>query len=78
MHYCARVLKVNHAGEHGAVNIYAGQMLAAHITARWMRAELAKFKSHEQRHLATFEAELLRQEFRAAVVIRLAPPERTD
>ena len=29
-----RVLKVDHAGEHGAVNIYAGQIFMARLTAR--------------------------------------------
>ncbi|WP_229205533.1 MULTISPECIES: demethoxyubiquinone hydroxylase family protein [unclassified Duganella] len=31
--YANRVLKVNHAGENGAVNIYRGQIFAAHLTA---------------------------------------------
>src|ERR1051325_5248198 len=56
-----RVLKVNHAGEHGAINIYTGQMLVARLTAPSMLAELAHFKSHEQRHLAIFQAELQRR-----------------
>lgn len=29
-----RILKVNHAGEHGAINIYAGQLFVARLTAR--------------------------------------------
>jgi ankyrin repeat protein len=29
-----RVIKVDHAGEHGAVNIYAGQLMMAGLTAR--------------------------------------------
>lgn len=57
----SRVLKVNHAGEHGAVNIYAGQILAARLTAPKMVAELMEFKSHEQRHRAIFWAELVRR-----------------
>ncbi len=56
-----RVLKVNHAGENGAVNIYAGQILAARLTAPSMLDELAEFKAHEQRHRAIFEAELRRR-----------------
>ena len=56
-----RVLKVNHAGEHGAVNIYAGQLLLARLTAPSMLADLAEFKSHEQRHRAIFQAELQRR-----------------
>jgi 3-demethoxyubiquinol 3-hydroxylase len=56
-----RVLKVNHAGEHGAVNIYRGQIFLARMTARHMVAELAEFKSHEERHRSLFAAELQRR-----------------
>jgi 3-demethoxyubiquinol 3-hydroxylase len=56
-----RVLKVNHAGENGAVNIYAGQILVARLTARSLVPELAEFKSHEERHRAIFLAELQRR-----------------
>ncbi len=56
-----RILKVNHAGEHGAVNIYTGQILLARLTAPHMVAELREFRSHEQRHRAIFGAELERR-----------------
>jgi ubiquinone biosynthesis monooxygenase Coq7 len=59
--FAGRVLKVNHAGEHGAVNIYAGQIFAARFTAPGLLAELREFKSHEERHRATFWAELVRR-----------------
>jgi 3-demethoxyubiquinol 3-hydroxylase len=59
--FASRVLKVNHAGENGAVNIYAGQILSARITARDLVPELIEFKSHEERHRAVFWAELLRR-----------------
>jgi len=56
-----RILKVNHAGEHGAVNMYSGQIFMARLTARGMVNELKEFRSHEQRHRAIFGAELLRR-----------------
>ncbi len=56
-----RIIKVNHAGEHGAVNIYAGQILMARLTAPAMLAQLAEFRSHEQGHRAIFAAELQRR-----------------
>ena len=56
-----RVLKVNHAGENGAVSIYAGQSILARFTARSMVLELAEFKSHEEGHRAIFLAELQRR-----------------
>lgn len=54
----SRILKVNHAGENGAVNIYAGQIVFARFTAPSIVAELVEFKSHEERHRAVFWAEL--------------------
>jgi 3-demethoxyubiquinol 3-hydroxylase len=59
--FANRVLKVNHAGEHGAVNIYAGQIFVALLTAPDLVGELREFKSHEERHRATFWAELTRR-----------------
>lgn len=56
-----RIIRVNHAGEHGPVNIYAGQILMARLTARDMLSELAEFRSHEQRHRNIFYAELQRR-----------------
>jgi ubiquinone biosynthesis monooxygenase Coq7 len=57
----SRILKVNHAGEHGAICIYTGQIIAARLTARDLVAELEEFRSHEQRHRAVFWAELQRR-----------------
>lgn len=57
----SRILKVNHAGEHGAINIYSGQILMARFTAPTMVEELQDFRAHEQRHRAIFGAELQRR-----------------
>ena len=54
----SRVLKVNHAGEHGAINIYGGQIFIAKFFARDLLGELKEFQSHERKHRAIFEAEL--------------------
>lgn len=56
-----RVIKVNHAGEHGAVCIYTGQILAARLTARDLVPILCDFREHERRHRAIFQAELARR-----------------
>jgi ubiquinone biosynthesis monooxygenase Coq7 len=53
-----RIIKVNHAGEHGAISIYTGQIFMARLTARALLGELIEFRSHEQRHRAIFGAEL--------------------
>ncbi|MGH8081987.1 MAG: demethoxyubiquinone hydroxylase family protein [Lysobacter sp.] len=57
----SRILKVNHAGEHGAVNIYAGQIRMARYTAPHLLDELIAFRADEQRHRALFWAELTRR-----------------
>jgi ubiquinone biosynthesis monooxygenase Coq7 len=56
-----RVMKVNHAGEGGAIQIYTGQILMARITAPSVVAELRGFRIHEERHRAIFAAELERR-----------------
>jgi ubiquinone biosynthesis monooxygenase Coq7 len=56
-----RVMKVNHAGENGAVNIYRGQIFFARWTAPRLVDELRHFQLHEQGHRATFAAELVRR-----------------
>lgn len=45
-----RIIKVNHAGEHGAISIYTGQIVMARLTARHLIGELAEFRAHELRH----------------------------
>lgn len=56
-----RVMKVDHAGEHGAVCIYRAQRWLARWTAPEMVEELGDFLAHERRHRALFGAELLRR-----------------
>jgi ubiquinone biosynthesis monooxygenase Coq7 len=59
--FAERVLKVNHAGENGAVNIYAGQIAVARWTAPGLVHELREFKSHEEKHRSIFLRELERR-----------------
>jgi 3-demethoxyubiquinol 3-hydroxylase len=56
-----RIIKVNHAGEHGAICIYSGQIFTARITAPRMVIALTAFRSHEERHRSIFGAELQRR-----------------
>lgn len=56
-----RFLKVNHAGEHGAICIYTAQIHIARFTAPALVAELVEFRSHERRHRSIFLAELQRR-----------------
>ena len=59
-----RILKVNHAGEHGAVNIYAGQRWIGRWTAPDLLPQLAEFQQHEQGHRALFAEEIGKREVR--------------
>lgn len=59
-----RMIKVDHAGEHGAICIYSGQLFMARFSAPGMVAELKEFLSHERRHRAVFQAELQRRGYR--------------
>lgn len=56
-----RIIKVNHAGEHGAVGIYTGQLCFARLTAPGLVETLQHFRSHERRHRALFAKELERR-----------------
>ncbi|KTE29308.1 ubiquinone biosynthesis protein UbiB [Sphingopyxis sp. HIX] len=53
-----RVMKVDHAGEHGAVCIYRAQRWFARWRAPEMLDELDEFLAHERDHRARFAAEL--------------------
>jgi len=57
----SRILKVNHAGEFGAIGIYSGQIAVARFIAPSLVPELVEFRSHERRHREIFGAELARR-----------------
>ena len=56
-----RIMKVNHAGENGAVNIYRAQLLASCWRKADLKSDLRQFLEHEKRHRAVFAAELSRR-----------------
>ncbi|KRD39519.1 hypothetical protein ASE35_04000 [Lysobacter sp. Root916] len=51
----ARYLRVDHAGEFGAIQIYRAQILVGRWLGRPSVGLLEDFLSHERRHLATFD-----------------------
>nr|WP_298134036.1 demethoxyubiquinone hydroxylase family protein [uncultured Pseudoxanthomonas sp.] len=53
-----RILKVDHAGEHGAVNIYRAQILVSRWTAPQVTPLLRHFLDHELGHRALFRDRL--------------------
>jgi len=64
-------MKVVHAGEHGAVNIYGGQMTAARVRSPSMMGDLAEFQRHEMRHREIFGTELARRAIRRCRTYRM-------
>ena len=56
-----RVLRVDHAGEHGAVCVYRAQRRLARWTSPELIPEIDEFIAHEMRHRALFAAELARR-----------------
>ena len=56
-----RILKVDHAGEQGAICVYRAQWLVAGMTAPSMREQLADFLIHEKRHRSIFGAALMQR-----------------
>lgn len=57
-----RIIKVDHAGEQGAVCIYTGQIFFARLTAPALVAELRELRTHEMRHREIFRLELQRRQ----------------
>jgi ubiquinone biosynthesis monooxygenase Coq7 len=53
-----RILRVDHGGENGAVNIYKAQTLVCEWRAPDLVEELKSFRAHEERHRELFGAEL--------------------
>jgi ubiquinone biosynthesis monooxygenase Coq7 len=56
-----RILKVDHAGEQGAICVYRAQLAVARLTAPSMRDQLADFLLHEKRHRSIFGAALMKR-----------------
>ena len=56
-----RILKVDHAGEQGAICVYRAQRAIARLTAPSLREQLADFLVHEKRHRSIFGAALMKR-----------------
>lgn len=53
-----RILKVNHAGEYGAIRIYRAQIFIADLFYKDLAPKLREFLSHEIEHCKIFRAEM--------------------
>lgn len=59
-----KMIKVDHAGENGAVNIYRAQRLVARIRVPSLVGQLTEFQHHEEEHRAIF------REYLASIGVR--------
>lgn len=66
-----RILRVDHGGEHGAVNIYEAQAFICAWRAPDLVDELRAFRAHEERHRELFAAELRERGIRQGIGFRL-------
>jgi ubiquinone biosynthesis monooxygenase Coq7 len=57
-----KILKVNHAGEFGAINIYRSQILVSRLFRRKFVPMLRNLMEDEKRHLNVFWAEIRRHQ----------------
>ena len=59
-------IRVDHAGERGAVKIYEGQLLALNTLVKdeELRKTIEKMKVHEKEHCEFFEAEIKKRKIR--------------
>ena len=66
-----RILRVDHAGEHGAINIYTAQLLVARMLYKDIVSTLEEMISHERKHFETFNNLLVSRSIRHCYALRL-------
>lgn len=67
----ARILKVNHAGEYGAIRIYRAQLAVSKIFYPDMATHLAEMLGHEIEHCAVFRAAMPARDARPCRIMLL-------
>lgn len=66
-----KMIKVDHAGENGAVNIYRAQILVATLRAAFLKIELTHNLEHELEHRQIFKSWLAENDIRRCVSYHL-------
>ena len=61
------MIKVDHAGENGAVNIYRAQRVGSQIRTRKLIPKLTEFQRHEEEHRRLFNRYLATNDIRRCV-----------
>ena len=67
------IIRVDHAGERGAIKIYEGQLLALKTIKedKNLRNTIEEMKEHEQEHLEYFEKEIQRRKIKPTLFLPL-------
>ena len=67
------MIRVDHAGERGAVNIYDGQLMALQLLKSdpEMEKKISEMKEHEKEHLKYFEQQLAERKIRPTILLPL-------
>ena len=65
------MIRVDHAGERGAVNIYDGQLMALQLLKSdpEMEKKISEMKEHEKEHLKYFEQQLAERKVRPTLLL---------
>ena len=67
------IIRVDHAGERGAIKIYEGQLLALKTIKkdRALKDKIEEMKEHEQEHLSYFEKEIHKRKIKPTYFLPL-------
>ena len=67
------IIRVDHAGERGAIKIYEGQLLALKTIAKddELKSTIEEMKEHEKEHLEYFEKEINRRKIKPTYFLPL-------
>jgi len=65
-----RILRVDHAGEYGAINIYTAQLFVARVFYKDLVPQLEEMLSHEKVHFNTFNKILVARSIRRCYAIK--------
>ena len=67
------IIRVDHAGERGAIKIYEGQLLALKTIKQdeFLKDKIEKMKEHEKEHLTYFEKEIQKRKIKPTYFLPL-------
>ena len=68
-----QIIRVDHAGEHGAIKIYEGQLLALNTLVKDEKLEkmIKEMKEHEKEHCEYFENEIKKRRIKKTIFLPL-------